>query len=476
MTLVGVPIFAHQALRQELPPDEFLAMASILGCSYADSSRPDLRGLASRWRTRGSPVAASISPLPSSLEHAGEEQVRGRSRGPSQLSEEPVRMRSRSRGQSRLEMPSSSGRADAASVLRSWPAGATPGSRFATTASHTVPLIDVDSSMVMHVGGEAVLRPKPKQRPGPASLPATVDLTGPSQISSDVASGLQSTADAAAAREALTQPVTAIQAYSLLPDRLGEYLGPACLSYCQERQDFEVSWGATETLAVYGRPLHSDRTTRLFLHDVDLEYAGFPDATRAPETPPMILEGMRHRARLQDQAGEALRQAAASGASGDGTPPLAFTPDGDVSDFMDRYLYKGARGDSAWIISSSKSGISPAWLPQDPPLPHVLPVGPLLWVFDFGQLVAIPALGHSGVHLFQWSSAPAHHMPPPLVPTLSVFSLCHRSVAAASPRLLVRRCCRLVSPPSIVAPTSLWVSRTNMHRLMPDRLRDLLKS
>eukprot|EP00439_Symbiodinium_sp_Y106_P032240 s1773_g3.t2 len=322
----------NTALRQELPPDEFLAMASILGRSYADSSRPDLRGVASRWRIRGSPVAASISPLSSSLEHAGEEQLRGRSRGPSQLSEEPARMRSRSRGQSRHEMPRSSGRADAASALRSWPAGATPGNRFATTASHTVPLTDVDSSLVMHVGGEA--------------------------------------------------------AYSLLPDRLGEYLGPACLSYCQERQDYEVSWGATETLAVYGRPLHSDRTTRLFLHDVDLEYAGFPDATRAPETPPMILEGMRHRARLQDQAGEALRQAAASGASGDGTarlqdqagealrqaaasgasgdgtPPLAFTPDGDVSDFMERYLYKGERGDSAWIVSSCKSGISPAWLPH----------------------------------------------------------------------------------------------------------------
>ena len=297
--------------------------------------------------------------------------------------------------------------------------------------------------------------PKPKQRPRPALLPATVDPSGPS----DVASGLRPTAATPSSR-ALTQPVTAIQAYSLLPDRLGEYLGPACLSYCQERQDYEVSWGATETLAVYGRPLHSDRTTRLFLHDVDLEYAGFPDATRAPETPPMILEGMRHRARLQDQAGEALRQAAASGASGDGTPPLAFTPDGDVSDFMERYLYKGERGDSAWIVSSCKSGISPAWLPHDPPIPHVLPVGPLLWVFDFGQLVAVPALGHPGVHLFPWSSAPAHHKPPPLVPTLSVFNLCHRSVAAASQRLLVRRCCRLVSPPSIIAPTSLWVSRT----------------
>ena len=38
------PIFEHQALQQELP-DEFLAMASILGRSYAGSSQSDLRGL-----------------------------------------------------------------------------------------------------------------------------------------------------------------------------------------------------------------------------------------------------------------------------------------------------------------------------------------------------------------------------------------------------------------------------------------------
>ena len=141
-------------------------------------------------------------------------------------------------------------------------------------------------------------------------------------------------------RSELAQPGAVIQAYTLLPERLGEPLGPASLTYCKERRDFEVRWGVNEALAVLGRPLHSDRTTRLFLSDVDLEYHGCPDDTRAPATPPTILESMRHRARLQDQAGAALRRAAASGELGDGTPPLAFTPDGDVSDFMARYLYK----------------------------------------------------------------------------------------------------------------------------------------
>ena len=81
------------------------------------------------------------------------------------------------------------------------------------------------------------------------------------------------------------------------------------------------------------------------------------------QTPPTILESMRHRARLQDQAGAALRRAAASGELGDGTPPLAFTPDGDVSDFMARYLYKGAPGDSVLSIPSGSHGTPLAWSP-----------------------------------------------------------------------------------------------------------------
>ena len=176
-------------------------------------------------------------------------------------------------------------------------------------------------------------------------------------------------------RSELVQPGAVIQAYSLLPDRLGELLGPAYLSYCQERKDFEVRWGANEALAVLGRPLHSDRTTRLFLSDVDLGYFGCPDDTRAPATPPTILESMRHRARLQDQAGAALRRAAASGELGAGTPPLAFTPDGDVSDFMARYLYKGAPGNSVLSIPSGSPGTPPlVWTPLARKHPVLLPV------------------------------------------------------------------------------------------------------
>ena len=83
---------------------------------------------------------------------------------------------------------------------------------------------------------------------------------------------------------------------------------------------------------------------------------------------------MRHRARLQDQAGAALRRAAASGELGDGTPPLAFTPDGDVSDFMARYLYKGAPENSVLSIPSGSPGTPLAWTPLALQHPVHLPV------------------------------------------------------------------------------------------------------
>ena len=105
------------------------------------------------------------------------------------------------------------------------------------------------------------------------------------------------------------------------------------------------------------------------------------DGSRAPSTPPSIMEGMRHRARLQDQAGAALRHAAETGFCGAGTPPLAFAPDGDVSDFMARYLYKGARWGSAWVAHYNCSGIPPAWPFQGPSLPQIMPIELLQWVF-----------------------------------------------------------------------------------------------
>ena len=113
-------LFEPQDLRQELPPDEFLAMASILGRSYADGSRSDLRGVASRWRTRASPAATSNTPGRRDLAHVETERERSRSRGQSTPPE---------RGSPALRVGSS--------TRRSWPAGATPGNQFATTASHS---------------------------------------------------------------------------------------------------------------------------------------------------------------------------------------------------------------------------------------------------------------------------------------------------------------------------------------------------
>ena len=169
-------LFEPQDLRQELPPDEFLAMASILGRSYADGSRSDLRGVASRWRTRASPAATSNAPGRRDLAHVETERERSRSRGQSTPPE---------RGSPALRVGSS--------TRRSWPAGATPGNQFATTASHSasallataepasgsrdsVPVAAGDPD-VMIVGGTSLLRPKPKLRSGLPTPVVTVDLT-----------------------------------------------------------------------------------------------------------------------------------------------------------------------------------------------------------------------------------------------------------------------------------------------------------
>ena len=163
-------------LRQELPPDEFLAMASILGRSYADGSRSDLRGVASRWRTRASPAATSNTPGRRDLAHVEMQQERSRSRGPSPPP---------ARGSLALRVGSS--------TRRSWPAGATPGNQFATTASHSASALsataepasgsrdsvpeDAGDPDLMIVGGASLLRPKPKLRSGLPTPVVTVDLT-----------------------------------------------------------------------------------------------------------------------------------------------------------------------------------------------------------------------------------------------------------------------------------------------------------
>ena len=169
-------LFEPQGLRQELPPDEFLAMASILGRSYADGSRSDLRGVASRWRTRASPAATSNAPGRRDLAHVETERERSRSRGQSTPPE---------RGSPALRVGSS--------TRRSWPAGATPGNQFVTTASHSasallataepasgsrdsVPVAAGDPD-VMIVGGTSLLRPQPKLRSGLPTPVVTVDLT-----------------------------------------------------------------------------------------------------------------------------------------------------------------------------------------------------------------------------------------------------------------------------------------------------------
>eukprot|EP00439_Symbiodinium_sp_Y106_P083368 s1683_g23.t1 len=169
-------LFEPQDLRQELPPDEFLAMASILGRSYADGSRSDLRGVASRWRTRASPAATSNTPGRRDLAHVEMQQERSRSRGPSPPP---------ARGSLALRVGSS--------TRRSWPAGATPGNQFATTASHSASALsataepasgsrdsvpeDAGDPDLMIVGGASLLRPKPKLRSGLPTPVVTVDLT-----------------------------------------------------------------------------------------------------------------------------------------------------------------------------------------------------------------------------------------------------------------------------------------------------------
>ena len=147
------PIFEHQALQQELP-DEFLAMASILGRSYAGSSQSDLRGVASRWRTRANPVTTSSAGWRGS-EHVRSEQERSRSSGPPSRPERRIPARS----------------ADSSS-RRSWPAGAALGCRFASS----------DASDVMLVGNTTVLRPRPKLRTRSPVPLDTVDLTDTTEL------------------------------------------------------------------------------------------------------------------------------------------------------------------------------------------------------------------------------------------------------------------------------------------------------
>ena len=72
------------------------------------------------------------------------------------------------------------------------------------------------------------------------------------------------------------RPSVALFAHCLLPGRLGECLGPARLTFHQDRQDYEICWDTTETLVLDGRPLYADRTMRLFLTAVDFSYSGIP--------------------------------------------------------------------------------------------------------------------------------------------------------------------------------------------------------
>ena len=436
---------AQNLLRRELPPDAFVALASRL-------ERPYMQSASLRVAEPRQMVAPSTSSVPQDVEADS-----SGSRAPHPNPGEGLAVRQ-----------------------RTWPAGANPGALYASASvACSAPAADSDivgvggaSSFastgstgtvatcprdVMIIDGEAYLRPRPKRRPRVPNPSSVVDLT-----------------DVEAPPGITEQPAVALLAYSLLPGRLGECLGPVRLSYCQERQDYEIRWNTSEALAVHGRPLHSDRTTRLFLGDVDLAYLGPPDDTRAPATPPTIMESMRHRARLQDQAGAALRLAAASGSSGDGTPPLAFTPDGDVSDFMARYLYKGAQGDSAPFSSLGRFGVPPVWLLRGSSLPHILPADPLLWVPDLGQSIVVPAFSYPRIHSFPWLPELVHPLPPPLMSTQLTPGLCHRSVAAASLRLLERRCCRLVPSLSVTAPPRLWAPRATcraVHWYVPLLLR-----
>eukprot|EP00439_Symbiodinium_sp_Y106_P085084 s123_g27.t1 len=283
---------AQNLLRRALPPDAFVALASRL-------ERPYMQSASSRVAEPRQMVVPSIPSVPQDVEA---DSSGNRASRPSPGEGLAVRQ-------------------------RTWPAGANPGSLYASDS--VACLAPAAESDVVGVGLSAPKAQEAARVPNPGSV---VDLT-----------------DEEAPLGVTEQPA------SLLPGRSGECLGPARLSYCPERQDYEIRWDTSEPLAVHGRPLHSDRTTRLFLGDVDLAYLGPPDETRAPATPPTIMESMRHRARLQDHAGVALRLAAASGSSGDGTPPLAFTPDGDVSDFMARWTFSNMWEDPRWFFVHSGS-------------------------------------------------------------------------------------------------------------------------
>ena len=145
-------------------------------------------------------------------------------------------------------------------------------------------------------------------------------------------------------------------------------------------------WDTTETLVLVGR-LYADRTMRLFLNAVDFSYSGIPDESRAPSTPPSIMEGMRHRARLQDQADAALRHAAETGFSGDGTPPLAFMPQTVMS--LISWLGTCTRGRVGAVLGSLTITVPGSLLLghfRDPPCLRSCPLNFCSGFFAFGDL------------------------------------------------------------------------------------------
>ena len=145
----------------------------------------------------------------------------------------------------------------------------------------------LSSPEVMIIEGETYMRPKPKNRPRVADLQLVVDLTGESVLLGDMDAGSVVDCEARApdpssagagspvSGDILSQtlparPLAELHVHSLLPGQIGDHLGPAHLIFRPERQDFEIRWAETETLVLNGRPLYSDRTTRLFLGDLQL--------------------------------------------------------------------------------------------------------------------------------------------------------------------------------------------------------------
>ncbi|CAE7319382.1 Capn15, partial [Symbiodinium sp. CCMP2592] len=126
--------FSPEALRRELPPDEFLALASLMGRDYATPTQTSYRGVASKWMV---PRATGVS-------------ARAEDAAPARV----------------------------ASMARTWPAGAL-GPKMSVDASavpppRATPVTVTDSAatasegtddVVMVLGGVEYLRPLPKRRP-----------------------------------------------------------------------------------------------------------------------------------------------------------------------------------------------------------------------------------------------------------------------------------------------------------------------